>query len=147
MRKIFFDLEGTLINSWSDVSLCNIERVRNIIKEHGITEISIFSFAIDNENDVRTFEKDGFKNFIERAYEIKIVECPTTKEIMSVCLKYSGNLFDLFEFKSVWGKTRAFQEYCTALYKDTACMLIDDVVPNTTLYMHDKGLTISTIKI
>lgn len=149
MNKIVFvDLEETLIVSWFERVLCNVEKIKKFFKENNITEINIFSFAIDSQTDIIDFESPGFKDWLEREFEVKIISNPSTIEIMKVCFKHTGIRFDsLIEFKTMWGKTRAFHDFCQAQFNNCECLLLDDMVQNTTFINHDKNLIIKTIKI
>lgn len=148
MKKIvFLDLEETVIVSWHDRILCNIEKVKGVLDSLDIREVSIFSFAIDNQKDVDEFNTPSFKGQLEKALDVRIDFVPSVEEIMKSCFRFSGNDFQMYEFKSIWGKTRAFHDFCNAKFKDCECYLLDDVVQNTTFINHDKNLTIKTIRI
>ena len=47
--NIFFDLEETLIASWTDHYLCNKNKITEFLDFYDIRNIHIFSFAIWND--------------------------------------------------------------------------------------------------
>lgn len=146
-RIVFLDLEETVIVSWQNPAMINIEKVRAFFRADKVTEVHIFSFAIDNDNDKQHFELSGMRKQIEDMLEIKIVANPSVQEIMRFCRKHTGNTFDMREFKLLWGKMRAFHDFCNANFKGCECWLLDDVVPNTTFTNHDNNTVIRTFQV
>ena len=148
MKKIvFLDLEETIIKSWHDPVLINVEKIRSFLKEHNTTKIHIFSFAIDNGMDKLKFNHSGLKKEIEDRLDVEIVATPSVQEIMKVCVSHTGNVFEMYEFKALWGKMRAFHDFINACFVGCECWLLDDVVQNTTLINRDTNTTIHTVKI
>lgn len=73
MDKIFyFDLEETVIESWTDPILVNKATIERFIEENGIKDVHIFSAAIWNDRDKQIFERD-LKSWIERVFSINIL--------------------------------------------------------------------------
>lgn len=147
MKKIVcLDLEETIIVSWHSPVPCNTPRIKALLQEHQPEELIVFSFAIDNQKDINRFNK-FLKEWLESLLGFKFTRVPSSQEIMQICFNHTGNHFELFEFKSVWGKMRAFHDFCNASFQDAECILIDDVVQNTTFINHDKNLVLKTIKV
>lgn len=146
VMRVFCDLEETLIDNWGDALLVNVDRISNWFELHNITEIEIFSFACWHEKDRQHFN-NMMRAMIERAFKVKVTVVWTTEEIQEIVLRHLMTEFTLSEFLSIWGKRRAFAEFCDALYKDDICVLLDDCVPNLTFFDHDKNLVVEYIKV
>jgi hypothetical protein len=144
---VFLDLEETIVSSWADPVFVNVEKIDSFLHNHRVREIHIFSFAIDNETDKNVFEQSGLKKAIEDKLNVTIASYPSTQEIMNACSSRTGNHFELFEFKSLWGKMRAFHDFCNAKFSGCECWLLDDVVQNTLFINHDNDTIIYTVKI
>lgn len=71
---LYFDLENTLINHWTDQRLCWIEQNKNILKESAPAKIGIFSFALWCDENINTFINNGMKAMIENEYNVAIAE-------------------------------------------------------------------------
>lgn len=134
--KLFLDLEETVIRSWTNPTLCNVHKIRQYIQKIRVSEISIFSFAIYNNEDKDYFERN-IKEHIETALGVDIMEWPSVDEINSVFFNNYGIHFDRHEFINIWGKSRAFTDYCKAT-QSGVCILIDDVVPNELLFVWER---------
>lgn len=144
--KHFWDLEDTCITSWSDPLLKNISKLREWVADNQVTEVTIFSFAIWSDADTAVFNRD-IKAMLETAFGIKVVEVLTSDHIRKVVCGHMSAQFDLHDFLSLWGKKRAFAEYCSATLADCTAVLIDDCVPNMTVTDHDKMLVIEYIDV
>lgn len=148
--ELFLDLEGTIIRSWHDPEIINLEKIKGYIREFGVTKVCIFSYAIRNETDQATFEKQ-YRGFLEEKLGVTITQVPTVEHIKQPCLKFYPKAVPMydFEFVNVWTKQRAFIDNCTHRYitDNAVCVLLDDVVQNMTMVIEDKNLTIRTIKI
>ena len=57
-RLVWLDLEGTIIESWYNTKLINIEKIKDLLDRFGVTEIGIFSFAIYNQTDITKFNDE-----------------------------------------------------------------------------------------
>lgn len=146
-KHFFLDLEATIIHSWEDRQLCNVPLIRSIIDKQSIQEVHIFSYAIDDQKDRAEFNNAHFKGVIEEALGVKILQVPTVEEIMRTIFKQTGVQFERYEFKSIWGKLKGFQDYCQAKFERCHCTLLDDRVPTTSFVNYEKLLRISTVKI
>ncbi len=147
MKKIFLDLEGTVITTWGDAMLCNTAVVGKFLKAEGVTEVDIFSFAVYDDADRQSFN-NGIKKALEMSsLGVTINHCPTVDDMMRVVKRFTMTAWTRQEMLSVWGKYRTFVDYCRAQYKDMECVLVDDVVPNMTIVDHDKNLTIRFVNV
>lgn len=127
MDKIFyFDLEETVIESWTDPILVNKTTIERFIEENGIKDVHIFSAAIWNDRDKHIFERD-LKSWLERVFNINIVSWPSMEDAMKeTCWK--GTIFEnVTEFLCMLGKKRAFEDWCKMKHhRDSHCILLDD---------------------
>lgn len=143
----YLDLEATVIDSWDNPVLVNMQKVRNFIERYGVKEVNIFSFAIHNELDRQEFLKH-MKPLLESTFNIKVNDVPTAEEVRKeVCLSM-GTHFELSEFLLVWGKTRAFQEY--AILKTARgghAVLLDDMVPNMMMHHLDLDVFVEMVNV
>lgn len=147
MKKVFLDLEGTVITVWNDAYLCNIAQVGKFLRSEGVDTVDIFSFAVYDDAD-----RNSFNNGIRKALEVSslgvsINHCLTVDEIAKVLRQSTGTNWNRQELLSVWGKYRAFIDYCRAKFKDCECVLVDDAVPNMTAVDQDKNLTIRLVNV
>lgn len=69
---LFFDLENTLINHWTDQQLCWTEQNRRILETCEPCRIGIFSFALWCDENIKTFIYEGMKEMVEKEYEITV---------------------------------------------------------------------------
>ncbi len=149
--KVFLDLEQTVIDSWDNPLLMNVEKIRDTLDLLSVTEVGIFSFAIWNDEDKVDFEKRGIKLAIENALNVKITQILTIPQIAKEIFWKTGMQLELTEFITLWGKQRAFIDWAMVTHqktdKDTTIVLIDDVVQNLTITDHDRGIIIELMKI
>lgn len=140
--KIFLDLEDTIIHTWNDPVLCNFTQVKDFLTDNNITKVSIFSFAIWDDKDKKVFETQ-LKPFLESALNVEIIEWPSVDEMIDIILTHFCIKFDRHEFITVWGKSRAFFDFCKATQIED-CLLIDDVVTDETLTININNRKFST---
>lgn len=142
--RLFLDLEDTIVDNWYDFlfipSKC--EKIRNYIANNNIDQIIIFSFAIDNEDDVKQFEI-SHKEDVERVLGFKIKKVFSVEHVMKVLgLKISLSAFKTF------GKQSAFISLIERIrYDEFDYTLIDDMIENATLTFHDSGNKVHLINI
>lgn len=143
----YCDLEETLITSWSDALLTNVGKIKPWFEAHGVKEIHIFSFACWNETDKYHFNA-VMRAPIEAAFGVKVHDdVLTTEDIRQIVCRHLVAHFDLHDFLSLWGKRRAFVEFCDAIHKDEVCVLLDDCVPDLTYVNHTTNVRTELIKI
>lgn len=145
---VFVDLELTLIESWHNPILCNVQKLTNWFKANDVKDVHLFSFAVWNEKDKQDFKND-FQDFLQQAFDINFVSVPSVEDFQKVDTKVTGLHFDsLTDFISIRGKVGAFQSWCKHHFqKDNTCFLFDDVVPNCTIEDHDNRLTLHFVNV
>jgi hypothetical protein len=152
--RIFLDLEETIINSWQDQLLVNTQKVKDWLREIGATEVDIFSFAIYNERDQEIFVRQ-MKPFLERVLEVKINTWPSVIEMAVADTKETGiywlrdsESLGIVEYINLRGKMYGFINYVRHMYPGLAnVVLLDDVVPNTTMSFNDDNQSIHLVNV
>jgi hypothetical protein len=153
--KVFLDLEETVIVSWHDRYFTNVQKVRDWLKEHQITEVGIFSFAIYNDADKEIFEKE-IKVGLADAFGISITTWPSVLEMMKIDTKFTGDRwFDprsvgqgVTDYINTRGKQQGFINFANAMYPDARNIaLLDDVVQDVTLTYRDTGRQIHLVNV
>ena len=137
MKKVLWlDLEDTVIEpvlqGWGNVSLIprNILKIKSFMEDWQPDELSIFSFAIHNE-----FEKKSFshwvKPWLEDQFGMKIISIPTVDgEIKSACcndLKLAKELVTFHDMIEFWGKQISFRLLIKQM-NNVDVVLFDDAV-------------------
>lgn len=145
---VYIDLEGTLIRSWHDVSLINIPEVKKFLQALGVTDIGIFSFAIDNPADVEDF-RCRIQPLLTDALGVTISDCPHVEAMIRRTRLATHHDHDLQSYKYELSKATAFQHYVAA--SDYA-VLIDDTVPNQAVWTwptdsHNSVWTVQTVNV
>lgn len=143
--KVFLDLEQTIILSWEDPELCNVEKISSLLIATNIKSVSIFSFAIWNEDDKKHFDFT-LRPLIETALKVRVDSWPSVDDMRREIMHKLGTDWDQHEFISVWGKSRAFFDWCRMMVKENA-LLIDDVVDDEILMNNRTGFAISTMNV
>jgi|LakMenEpi03Aug12_release.lakeMendotaPanAssembly.Ray.scaffolds.fasta_scaffold123664_6 hypothetical protein len=144
--KLFLDLEDTIVDNWDDFLFIpsNCEKIKTYIKEHKITDITVFSFAIDDEDDVITFVKQHQEE-VERILDVKINHVMPLTEVTD--LLYRGLNLSKYDIKS-FGKQAIFLNFIDYIIVDnTTYILIDDMVDNLTITYHDSNNTVKLTNI
>ncbi len=147
--NIFFDLEETLILSWTDHYLCNRNKIIEFLDFYDIKEIHIFSFAIWNDDDKQHFNTE-IKPFIEDNYKVCILSAPSVQEMRHSDTELTGIHYDsITDYISIRGKVGAFENWVQAAVglKRNHNILIDDVVPNKTITNRTVGYKIDYINV
>ena len=109
-KAVFLDLEETIIESWHDPLLCNVDKIREILRNEETEDIHIFSFVISGNRDKEIF-KERLKPFIEEVLGVRILTWPSVEEIRQEVLSFNNVVFDPLELITVWGKLRAFHDF------------------------------------
>lgn len=129
-HKMFLDLEQTLIESWDKPYLIHIKQVEDLIKSYkNLSNVSfhIFSYAIWDEYDKTIFECE-MKQRIEDQYGITISTWLSVQEMQKICGDYLRICMDQGDFFGFMKKEIAFPIICNSQFRDTNCILLDDVV-------------------
>jgi len=149
--NIYIDLEGTVIDIWTDPVLINCDRVRQWISDHhylhGVRQVGIFSFAVWNQRD-----QDQFWNQLapplQEALDIKISQCPSIEEMMQADFGLTNVHWDgIHDFVSVRGKKDAFRSWCVLNHPGQHSLLLDDTVPNAIWQDLDSELLVELVNI
>ena len=140
--KVFLDLEETIITNWDEGLLINTQVVNQWLKDVGVTDVRIFSFAIWDEKDKFHFE-GVMRPTLERALEVNIVEWLSVQEMMQLSKQFSGlQWLDVTDFVQLRGKHGAFFDVCKVRENNCTCILLDDAIPHETLLVHHRNLTL-----
>lgn len=142
----FLDLEETIIHSFSDPVLCNVQKIKSFLRMAEATEVHIFSYAIYNDADRELFDRE-IKPNIERALDIKVASCITVPEMVKADSDLTGLRFEkgheVSEFIQLRGKKDGFINYVLSRGGDfKRAVLIDDIVPDITVTHRIKGWSI-----
>lgn len=124
----------------------NVQKIRAFIETHRPDSVGIFSFAIWDDKDHVDFGKWGIKSAIENALGIELTEILTVPQICKEVFWKQGVVMEVNEFITIWGKQRAFIDWCLLTQQGHA-MLIDDVVQNITVIDNDRQLRIDTLNV
>ena len=146
--KIFLDLEETVIDSWDSGLLVNSSQVRDFIKSQQASNVTIFSFAVWDANDQKTFDKQH-RRVLQRALDTGIALVPTVQDFMLSDTKLTGVDWqgDVTEFICLRGKVGAFINWCKLHHSGENCLLVDDVVPNMDVIDRDSGVIIRLVNV
>ena len=124
---IFLDLEGTVIDEWKSNSVllrANVEKIRNFLIGLNIKEVNIFSAALYNQEEVKTFINRD-KSWLENQLGIIINKIISVEEMVEQS-KWHSVIFDApWEALLMVGKERLFEDWCVANMTGK-CILIDD---------------------
>lgn len=143
-KKIFLDLEGTIIRNWNQAELINVYHLYDYLRRHAVKEISIFSFAIWDNEDKDHFEHQ-MKAKLEQALNVQIIEWLSVDEMLT-CV--GCDLNERTDFMRDRSKGRAFIDVCKAReHSGSTCVLIDDAVPYETLVSHVLNLELQLIPV
>jgi hypothetical protein len=144
-KNLFLDLEETLIMSWNNPTIINVEQIKKLIFDISPDNIHIFSAAIWDSNDVDHFEKH-LKDRLEKVFEIKISFVLSMEECKRKTSWATLNT-DISELLLLIGKFRLFADVCKTLFKNSECFLIDDMCENELIINLDNCVVINSIKI
>lgn len=143
MKTFWLDLEETVIKSWDEPFLINIQKIKDLIVQTECQNFGIFSFAIWDDND-KKFALTHFVPMIEDTFGIKISEIPTKIELFKSIKMSKNKQFDFDDFNDFWNKENAFVDWIRATHTGTH-ILIDDMVEDCEMCFH--GCNIKMIKI
>ena len=138
----FLDLEQTIVSSFGDPVLCNVTRIKNFLSSRGATAVHIFSFAIYNDTDKKTFDRE-IKPMIETALELPVMTAPSVLDMIRADYKFTGERFDsdfaVIDYIRLRGKKIGFYNYVCDTYDFNTAVLIDDTMPDETVVNRKKG--------
>lgn len=142
---LFIDLEDTVIKSWDDQALINIDTIKRHIAEIKPDFVHIYSAAIWYQRDVDNFNS-GLKSVLER--ELGVTFEPTMS-IAEFKRKTSWATLDVStgELLLTIGKFRLFLDICKTLFKNSRCVLLDDMCDNEITVSKTHNVEIEMIRI
>lgn len=144
-KRVFCDLEQTLITSWGDFGY--LSRTKKILEQHGVTDgfpVEIYSFAVDNMLDHLYFTRN-YQEDIERIFNISITNVVLVNELITINEKLNDRRLSLFDFKKR-GKLVSFLEYVCYLdvvepsEEKISYLLFDDLVDDTDFEMDNSAV-------
>lgn len=143
----FFDLEETLIESWTNRTLVNFRYIQSFIKDHNVKDVHLFSFAVWNDEDKDYFNK-RIKQELEDIYNIKFVSVPSVLDMIEVDTEYTGIRYDsMTDFILIAGKVGAFKSWVYSKHPNQSAILLDDIVPNLDILNRDTNVLLRYIKV
>ena len=151
-KLVFLDLESTVISliedqTYSTTELCNIQLVREWLKDQSVTAVGIFSFAIDNDEERMTFMNSWLRKALEEGLGVTVGNVVTVEEVRNAILrKHKVKLEELWEVKQLWGKERGFVDYCKVNFRDCECILLDDLVDDMIMRV-GNNISIETVNV
>ena len=151
--KVFLDLEQTVTTLiedqlYSTTELIGIQKMRKFLKERNASVVSIFSFAIDNDEERMTFLNSWLRRALEEGLGVKILEVITVEEVRNAILKRRRAKFEeLWEVKQLVGKEVGFLDYVRQHHKNCHCILIDDMVETSKMTFSNSGLEVEMINV
>lgn len=132
--KVFLDLEGTVVDDWTNMKLVNARRVGDFLQKLKVIEVGVFSFAVWNDNDLNLFKTD-LQSRLESVLDVKVTDVPTVKMMMDLDRNSTHTHFDdASDFITMRGKKNAFMNWVDHMFPNTDCMLVDDLVPDVTVH-------------
>ena len=146
--RIFLDLEETVIESWDNPLLINIQKVKAFLKQREVTQISIFSFAIHNQKDKDDFNRH-LKGKLQDVLGVIIEPIESLEDFCKIIRQGRGGaVWEPFELGLVWGKFRSFVDVCTmSAPRGSINILIDDMVDDVVIHNKTRDVIIHTINI
>lgn len=151
MKKILFlDLEDTIIepvlNGWYNFIPKNIVEVKQFIEENHFHEISIFSFAIWDQNQKKSFE-NSCKKWLEKELNIQFSMVPTMDdEILHSCCKQKKIHPKSIDFKDIidfWSKDLSFLLCIQDWFekeKDIEIWFLDDAIEDIDFHLKKNNI-------
>lgn len=144
---MFWDLEETVIESFTEPHHVNIERMLTISKHFSTSSVEIFSFAIWNSRDKAIFDVK-MKVSLEALYDIEITGALMMADVNRSYFKHTGVWLDDIDFTAILGKHGAFVEYVKMVTKgNEEFILVDDVVDNATFHFRDTNTIIHLVNV
>lgn len=141
----FIDLEQTIIESWDNPALINVNKIRSWLIANRATSVSIFSFAIWDDKDKRKFD-DELRPRIQSALDLPVMMWPSVQDMMRADFNHTGVRFEeghaVSEFIQLRGKEQGFFNFVCNRFDFTRAVLIDDVVPDMTRTHRTKGWSV-----
>lgn len=153
MNHLLLDLEDTVItpvlNGWFNTHLINVPKIRRVLEEFRPDQVSVFSFAVWNEAELKRFNM-GTRPMIESAFGFKFELVPTVDDdIIPACCSEMNIHRDRVDFQDAsnfWSKQGAFRHWARVHIKALRrhepnlpihMLLLDDAVYNEQVIWKD----------
>lgn len=148
MKNILhLDLEGTIIVSYHEPLLINVEQIKAFIEKLQPDEIHIFSHALYGSKEYERY-KTYIAPGIESALHIQIAQCPTVQEIMGKVQEFDSLCPDtVAQYISGYIKKQSFFQYCKHFEFVANHYLIDDCVGEELFISKNTMSVIETIPV
>jgi len=146
--NVYLDLEQTVVDSWDSGLLVNSTTVKDWLERLAVKEVSVFSFAVWNEQDQQEFWR-RLHDPLTRALGVTVKQCPSFKDFMKADTEVTGVRWDddLTEFIAIRGKVDSFRSWCRLHHNGEHCVLVDDVVPNGFWQDVDSGFKVDYVNV
>lgn len=160
-KHLFLDLEGTvvapLMNGWFNFNLMNVDLIKKWIEAIQPDHIHIFSFAIHNEFDVKSFNMH-LRSVLERVFfesKMSFEMVPTTDlDILPICARAKRLSPEMVSFNDMcdfWGKEFTFQLFVRQCFPDDGIprkvFLLDDTVEFSSFHFIERKIQGEFIRI
>lgn len=145
-KVLFLDLEETVIKSWDNPELINVDKIKNFIKKISPDEINILSVAIWCNSDVEIF-MERYKGVIEKALAIRMNKVYAMSDFIKQSSWGNCSFESRMESMMVVGKFRIFEDFCERNLPKTFCLLIDDNCPSKIIVNMDTETTINLVNV
>lgn len=143
MRKVFLDLEGTLIDDWQNLNFLS-DKAKFIFKQLlPSDELHIFSFAIWDIRDLARFNFE-LRFPLENLFTAS-VQVHTRDEIKSIICKFRNLVLSSADFSGLFTKELAFIDFIRATETSGTFVLFDDTVSNWQIKFADLEIFIISI--
>jgi len=158
-KHLFIDLESTLIETWGVNTLGPKHKVLHLLDEHfehshhnEPLDATVWSFAIWNDTDRIIFNTET-KFWLEEEFNLNFIAVPTVDEMIKAVCKIKGfniGKLDSWDFIPMWGKDRSLEDWIklhSNKFIDSTVVLIDDLVENRTVNIHNSNIQIEFVKV
>lgn len=145
---LWLDLEQTVIVSWYELELINIQKIKEFIKSRNFDQFHIWSYAIQTDEDIDYFNTN-IKGMLELALEVNISFAPSIDQIIHKLFQKEVFLYEnRIEFMSFHDKGTSFHKFVKLIKpfnKDHNHTLIDDCVDNTKIFLNKQNVTLEML--
>lgn len=153
MPTVFLDLEMTVLDDFTkgfDALPMNIEIVSSFLRQHQVTDVHLFSFALCNREDV-----DDFKFYHRRWLEgllgvrFNMQDVFTTQELYELCARQHLAFDSVAECSRYYGKQFGFEQYLRLRghLQGQQIVLIDDLVTTETVTIPELASVVQFLNV
>lgn len=152
-KMLFLDLEETILDDFTlgfDARAMNIEKVRAFLEAERPDSVRLFSFAVQNENDLadfRYYHEKWLSGLLGVQFEL--AQAFTTEKLFALCRQNHEVFDDERECRLFHGKDYGFQRYIELSPEFCNCevVLLDDMALGTQELYPQRGLTLRTVNV